>query len=992
MLTDLKAKGNLSLTRTTKALLDYFNNINLHDTSANIPLGDVNTRIVPVFSFLLTSYSKLNWLEFYIGNGKLYVMKNIKDFIEAQINRTSIKYGKNFEFRPRQAIFDEKSKALIDFLKSVYFDEKNFSSWGHSPYYFNSAFSEDRKFKLSGSNMLKFFEIMKEGEFDASINGVKKNVKIIEGRPNFKLDINSIQGGIEISLDMEDDVYYGLDNTFRYFYHKNVIYKVDSNFASYVAPIMKCFSENHTPEILIPEKEAEVFFSNILPSIEKIATVKLDPSLTKSFYREILEKRVYFDKYGNGIKAKIVFKYGELEINPVDNPILKSIPSNEKILLRETAKENKLLSIFKRYGFEKSNDSYVQKNENKIYDFLKGALDEITDLSEVFYSDEFKKISIKNSSKISAGVHVNTQSGLLEMNLQYEDIEPKELMDLLSSYKHKKRYHRLKGGQFISLDSAEFQSTVELIDQLNLSESNIIKKVFELPKYRAMYIDSIAREKECIHIERSNAFKKIVKDISEPQDMEFEIPEGICGKLRDYQKTGFKWLKTLSYYGFGGILADDMGLGKTLQIITLIKSDNQTDKKPSLVIVPTSLIYNWQEEVKKFAPDLSVTIISGTQSDRRKRFNDIKTSDIVVTSYGMIKNDIDQYNDYRFKYCFIDEAQHIKNPNTLNAKTVKQIKANAYFALTGTPIENTLTEIWSIFDFIMPGYLLSHNKFKNKFETPIVKYGDRDALKELGRHIKPFILRRMKKEVLKELPEKIESKMINEMTANQKKIYLAYFMKAKQEFEKEIAQNSFENSRIKIIAILTRLRQICCHPSLFIENYKDGSGKLEMLIELLEDAIDSGHRILVFSQFTSMLALIRNELDSMKVNYYYLDGSISAEERINLVNSFNGGKNNVFLISLKAGGTGLNLTGADMVVHFDPWWNPAVEDQATDRAYRIGQKNAVQVFKLITKDTIEEKIFELQQKKKELIDSVIKPGENFLTKMTEEEIRKLFET
>lgn len=517
------------------------------------------------------------------------------------------------------------------------------------------------------------------------------------------------------------------------------------------------------------------------------------------------------------------------------------------------------------------------------------------------------------------------------------------------------------------------------------------QKVIELPKYRAMYIDSLAREKGVLQIERSSYFKKMVQDVIEPQDMEFELPEGINGTLRGYQKTGYKWLKTLAYYGFGGILADDMGLGKTLQVITLVKSEAESEKRPSLVVAPTSLVYNWQEEVRKFAPDLAVTVLSGAQAGRRERFSEIESADLVITSYGMIKRDIDLYHDYKFKFCFIDEAQHIKNPNTQNAKTVKQIKAGGYFALTGTPVENTLTELWSIFDFVMPGYLLSHHKFTGRFETPIVKNGDKNALKELSRHIKPFILRRMKKEVLKELPEKIESKMTNEMTAEQKKIYTAFVIKAKKEFEEELAANGFENSRIKILAILTRLRQVCCHPGLFIEDYNGGSGKLEMLTELLQNAVEGGHRILVFSQFTSMLTLIKNELDKMKISYHYLDGSTSAEERMKLVNTFNGGEKEIFLISLKAGGTGLNLTGADMVVHFDPWWNPAVEDQATDRAYRIGQKNTVQVFKLITKDTIEEKIFELQQKKRELIEAVIKPGENFLTKMTETELRKLFE-
>ena len=989
---NIKSVKDSALTGSTKALFDFFTNVNAGVNAPTATSGLINTRVVPTFHFSIITGQKKNWLEFSIGSERLYVMQNIQSFIESILTNSQLSYSKNFIFDPARCVFDENSKQLVNLMKGAYIDEKNISTNSYYSFYYNSAFSEKRNFRMSNTSVMKFFEIMKDETFDVSINGQKiKNCRIIEGRPDFKLTVATLENGLKAELDLEGDVYYGLDSDFNYFYHKNAIYKVDVLFSKYIAPLMKCFNENKKSQILIPKAEIHGFVSAVLPELEKVAKVKMDDSLTKNFYREELEKQVYFDKYGDGIGAKVSFKYGDDLINPSDDTANKEITKDGKNLLREIPDENRVVNIFKRYGFETRKGMYVQKDQDKSYDFLLEGLEEIRGLCEVFYSDEFKNISIKNSGKVTAGVRVNTGTGLLEMNIEYQDIEPKELMDLLASYKLKKRYHRLKAGHFIPLDSSEFQSTAELIEQLNLTHSDIKKKVIELPKYRAMYIDSLAREKEGLHIERSSNFKKMVQDVSEPQDMEFELPDGINGNLREYQKIGYKWLKTLSYYGFGGILADDMGLGKTLQIITLVKSENSIDKRPSLVIAPTSLVYNWQEEVKKFAPDLSVTVLSGTQSGRRERFEEIKKCDIAVTSYGMVKRDIELYQEYNFRYCFIDEAQHIKNPSTQNAKAVKQIRAGGYFALTGTPVENTLTELWSIFDFVMPGYLLSHNKFMSRFETPIVKNSDKEALKELGRHIKPFILRRMKKEVLKELPEKTESKMINEMSNEQKKIYTAYMMKAKKEFEEELSTNGFENSRIKILALLTRLRQVCCHPGLFIEDYNGGSGKLEMLMEILEDAIEGGHRILVFSQFTSMLALIKTELNGMKMKYHYLDGSTSAEERINLVNSFNDGENDIFLISLKAGGTGLNLTGADMVVHFDPWWNPAVEDQATDRAYRIGQKNAVQVFKLITKDTIEEKIFELQLKKKELIDAVIKPGENFLTKMNEEEIRKLFD-
>lgn len=974
--------------QSTRDLLTYFNTAQVESRGE---VSQKTTKIEPTYCFLLVGDKKISWVEFNIGNEKTYVMKDIKKFMEAVYGGYPVEYGKNFTFKPREAVFDDRSRAIFDFIKEIYIDDKQQANWGYysSP---NWAVSNERKLKLNNSNLLKFLEIMENRSFNMRINNDKiAGVKIIAGRPHVKLDVQGVTNGLKLQLDLEDDVYYGLDTDFKYVYHNANIYKPDEIFSKNVLPLMRCFSENKIPEIRIPASEVPGFFSTVLPAFEKIAEVHVDTSLTEKFYREPLEKQVYFDRFGPGVKARIVFKYGEMLINPADAAQAESGVADARILLRATVEENKVLSVFDRHGFEKSNGVYTQVDEDVTYNFLKEGLPELLELAEVFYSDDFKNIKIYHTGRIAAGVKLNTGTDLLEMTLQYENTDPQELIELLSAYKLKKKYHRMKNGAFIPLDSAQFQNAAELVEQLGISDADIRKKVIQLPKYRAMYLDSLAREAVDFHIERNSAFKKMVQDISEPQDMEFAIPDGIQGKLRDYQKTGFKWLKSLSYYGFGGILADDMGLGKTLQIITLILSEKSEENMPSLVIAPTSLVYNWQEEIRKFAPSLSVKVITGQQVERLELLKDVDASDVVVTSYGMMKRDIELYETREFKYCFIDEAQHIKNPNTLNAKAVKRIKAKGYFALTGTPIENTLTELWSIFDFLMPGYLLTHNKFTTRYEKPIVKNADNKALIDLGRHIKPFILRRMKKDVLKELPEKIESKMSNEMTSEQAKIYTAYLMKARKEFEQEISDNGFQKSQIKILSIITRLRQICCHPSLFIENYTGGSGKLDMLLELLEDALAGGHRILLFSQFTSMLALIKEALDAKKTQYHYLDGSTKAEERMRLVNSFNAGENDIFLISLKAGGTGLNLTGADMVIHYDPWWNPAVEDQATDRAYRIGQKNVVQVFKFITKGTLEEKIFDLQQKKKALIDTVIKPGENFLTKMSETEIRKLFE-
>ncbi len=985
------AAPQLSMTRETRAMLDFFQNVSLDDNAGKVPAPAL-VRLVPNYSFRLYNTKQINQLDFTIGTDRLYVLRDIPQFILAMHTKQDILFGKNFTFKPDEAVFDDISAALLGLLKNVYDEENQRSAWSlhtFSGTHANSAFSESKFMKLTNASLLHFFNIMGTQPFAAAIQDqVVDRLRIQTGRPPLSLDVKDREGGLCLSLSTADKVY-GLDADCHYIFCQNTIYHVDALFASYLKPLLLCFAENRKPEINIPTATASEFMSGVLPVLATVADITIAAAVYHKFHKEQLEKRVYFDKCGEGISAKIEFCYGPVIINP-GSAAENSPDATGKWLLRSIHQERELLNIFRQHNFIWSFGQLVLPDADSVYTFLQLGLPKLQTLAEVFYSDAFKAVKIQPAGRISAGVRINTQTDMLEFSLQLEDLSPKDLIKLVSAYKLKKKFHRLPSGAFIPLDSSEFQATAKIISELGLRPADIERRLAVLPKHRALYLDTLARETPDLAIERSSNFKRMVQDIREPQDVEYTIPLGLKGNLRDYQKTGFRWLKSLAHYGLGGILADDMGLGKTLQVITLVLSEKGSAGEPSLVIAPTSLVYNWQEEISKFAPELKAIVISGQPEERLEQLKDIVSADFVITSYGLIRRDVELYTQTTFKFCILDEAQHIKNPNTLSAKSVKRLKAKSYFALTGTPIENTLTELWSVFDFLMPGYLRTHKAFTGKFEIPIVRNDDQQALAELGRHIRPFILRRMKKAVLKELPEKIECKMVSEMTKEQTRLYAAWLLKAQTEFETEVSANGFEKSQIKILALLTRLRQICCHPALFIDNYQGGSGKLDMLQELLQDAVGSGHRILLFSQFTGMLALIRNQLAAMGINYFYLDGATKADERLKLVNTFNAGHHEVFLISLKAGGTGLNLTGADMVIHYDPWWNPAVEDQATDRAHRLGQKNSVQVFKLIAKNTIEEKIYLLQQKKKELIDTLIKPGENFLTKMSESEIRDLF--
>lgn len=939
-------------------------------------------RLVPACHLQVTYQKVTAWLEFTIGRTRQYVLKGVEDFLQSILFEQRIVYGKEFVLEPPQAVFDEISQRLMEMMLSAYEDERSMK-WGYSA----SGVAVQKKFMLAPSNLARFFTIMQEETFVLSVNGRRAETVHLEvGRPPIRIALKEDFGKGRISIG--EDALLNLDPKFQYIlYNGAVIYKVDPEFSACVKPLIQCLKEENGAEIAIGKEEVPEFFSTILPELEKVAPVKVDVMFMENFEILPLNPSIYLDREDDGIQARISFSYGERTLNPA---VLEDEASKRdgKYLIRDAALEKQILFVFRQYGFAVEGDAYVQRDEEKSYDFLADALPKLADCAEIYYAEGFGNKEIKRMRHITAGIRINDEN-MLEMSLVQADFNLGELMEILSSYRLRKRYHRLKDGTFIPLEEEELETIADFMDQFSWKPGKAEETV-KIPLAKAVYLDTLARDTQGLQLERSTAFKKMVQDIKEPMDVEAAVPESLRTVLRDYQKTGFKWLTTLARYGLGGILADDMGLGKTLQVIAFLLAEKPAARLPSLIVMPTSLLYNWLEEIERFAPELKAVVVSGTQPERAEKLGALEGTVIVLTTYNLLKRDIELYKALRFQYCFLDEAQHIKNPGTQNAKTVKQLKTQGYFALTGTPIENTLTELWSIFDFLMPGYLFTHQAFKRRFELPIVKNADRRAAKELHRYIAPFVLRRLKREVLKELPDKTESKMLGEMTEQQAKLYAGYFVQAQKEFEEELEKHGFARSQIKILSILTRLRQICCHPSLFLEDYMGGSGKLDMLREVVEGAVESGHRILIFSQFTSMLAILRDELTGMGIAYDYLDGQTPSLERMRLVKSFNSGETPVFLISLKAGGTGLNLTGADMVIHYDPWWNPAVEEQATDRAYRLGQKKNVQVLKFIMKDTIEENIFKLQQKKKGLIDQMIQPGETFVSKLSEEELRALF--
>jgi SNF2 family DNA or RNA helicase len=583
-------------------------------------------------------------------------------------------------------------------------------------------------------------------------------------------------------------------------------------------------------------------------------------------------------------------------------------------------------------------------------------------------------------SKVSLGISVS--DGLLQLDLDTGEFPAAELEDLYQSLLLRRKYHRLRDGRYLTLDGSAYETMAELAHIAQLTPQELADGKATMPAFRALYLDSVVGGNENIEVRRNNQFRAMVRQFKTVGDNDYEIPAAQRAVLRPYQKLGFRWLKTLESCHFGGILADDMGLGKTLQMITYFASVYLDQTLPSLIVCPASLVFNWADEFARFAPDLPVRLITGTAAERREALAQPLAGTILVTSYDLLKRDVELYRPVEFYCCILDEGQFIKNQSTQASKAVKQINCRQRYVLTGTPIENRLSELWNLFDFLMPGYLFTHNRFVEKLEKPIAKKGDEVARQQLAKLVKPFILRRLKGDVLKELPPKMERDWRIQLSEEERKVYLAAV---------HAIRHGEVGGKLEILTALTRLRQICCDPGLCYENYEGPTSKLDACVDLCSTLAENGHQILLFSQFTSMLDRLRERLETAHITTFTLQGSTPKEKRAQLVKQFNSGGAQVFLISLKAGGTGLNLTAADVVIHYDPWWNRAVQDQATDRAHRIGQQASVQVYKLIAKDTIEEKIQELQQRKTALMDVLDQDGSADLASLSREELLELLE-
>lgn len=959
-----------------------------------IKIGDTNIKVEP--KIIYDKFGKELKVEFKIGTSKqMYRLRNLTEFYDNMIKGNSYKYGAKLEFVHHIENFCPNSKPLVDFILKHAEIIKYVNNNSNNGYRYYGRMLNEGSITLTESSLDEIFEILKNTTIIIEKDYISEEIKLSEENPDIKFDLEKInEKEYKLTCNIETynsyEIFEGKEYT--YFLTKNKLYRCTKQYKETTLKLLEVFRKNYTREIKFNKEYMSQFFSIVLPKVKK--DIKLDTIDGQEIERYMPQKlgvKVFLEfNKKNYIIAQVKFNYGNEEFNPInENP---NIPRN---ILDEADS----LNLFRKTGFmlDRKNAVFVLANDEKIYNFLSEDISMYMKKFEVLATDEFKEKQIKQPKINSLGVRI--ENNLLTVDLDGFNFDKLELKEILQKYKLKKKYHRLKDGTFFTLEENEDMNFIEnLILGGDVEYKDITSNTIQLPIYRSLYLNRILNKIKNTQIKKDINYNNIVNSIEDKSNINnLEVPKQLENILRPYQEIGYKWLKSIDEYKFGGILADDMGLGKTLQIIAIILNyinSNEKNKKPIMVVCPSSLSLNWKNEIEKFAPSIQTLVISGNASERERQINSIYKYEVIITSYDLLKRDINTYKDlnYEFRYIVADEAQYIKNSNTQNAKAIKQIKAETKYALTGTPIENSLSELWSIFDFLMSGYLFSYRKFKELYESPIIKDNDEQAMKKLKMLIEPFILRRTKKEVLTELPDKTVTILNNEMDEEQQKIYITYLDRARTELKEEIETNGLENSRIKVLALLTRLRQICCHPSLFIDNYKGEASKLNQCLEIVKDAILSGHKILLFSGYTSMFDIIEKELKKENIKYFKLTGQTKVNNRVELVEEFNNNSEiKVFLISLKAGGTGLNLTGADMVIHYDPWWNISAENQATDRAYRIGQKNNVQVYKLITKNSIEEKIYELQEKKAKLIDNVLDTKASFINKLSKEDIMKLFE-
>ena len=910
-----------------------------------------------------------------IGEDRLYVVKNIPELINAMETGTPISFGKGFEFRPEWMRFSKDDLRILKHLRaltvSYAYGDTTLRGSELRLIYLPSLYADQI---LNELETVPFRIMHEDGTWfvNESIPEVFLPLRFVMEMTPRGLTVTATLPETLVPVNREGG------------------YILMDGKVCRVSPIQRellwILWDHRTENTCVMDyalKDTSAVVGEILPYLKNRGAVELSHDLEKRMVRVPLKASAYLDREGNGIRGEIHFRYGEAELNPfVPEREKIALDKGEKLLLRDAEAEKNVLGILEDAGFRVRKGNVILSGSDAIFGFVNEGLGKLGQCCEVFFSTEFRRI-IPRRPVLTGSVRLRETH--LELMLHADGEPIPEVMALMEALSRKKNYFRLTDGRFLDLtELGVWQETAEVLYEAGLQDGNDLNRDYmTLRSYRACYLENLLKD-PALALTGTEELTALAESMA---DGGASIPDPqVNTELKPYQMHGYRWLRTMDRMRMGGILADDMGLGKTVQIIALLQSTRENGRT-SLIVAPTSLTYNWYSEIRRFAPDLSAVVLNGTAEQREhviRHICDAGDVDVLITSYPLIRRDVELMADYRFRFVILDEAQHIKNAGSVAAAAVKKLDADTRFALTGTPMENGVGELWSLFDFVLPGYLPGYASFMRRYQEG--ENGD-----DLRRRIQPFLLRRLKQDVLTELPEKMETVLTAAMTPEQEKVYQASMMRIRPRIESMLGQGALQKNRMEVLAAITELRQICCHPSLVLSGYTGTSGKQELLAELLPAAVERGHRILLFSQFTGMLKILRKQLSESGYSTMYLDGETPADERLQLTETFNLGKTDIFLISLRAGGYGLNLTGADLVIHYDPWWNPATEEQATDRAYRIGQTKDVQVIRLVTGQSIEEQVVELGLRKKALFDRLITPGEASFEGMSEQDIRALFE-
>ncbi|UNV68061.1 DEAD/DEAH box helicase [Streptococcus oralis] len=864
-----------------------------------------------------------------VDSQKYYVIRDIPLFLKVLVHRKPYMIGKYYENDLSWDAFDTASQDVLTFLCGL----------------IEEGLSQDLFFPNQGRHLffpLTFFEQgvellmnLEDSYFEHQITSYE-NLLFHDLDPEANLFSFSVKEypdyfEMEISESERVNVFYGGAVLFR----KGNLYLLNPKQISLLKEIKELPQEERGRKCLQFDNSDRDRLAACLPLFGQLGTVSAPERLQIRPFSPIF----YFDREDDGrIRLDIQFDYGDVKVTSRQQ--LEQLPFSSDAVL-----ENQLFQVCLGAGFEADFQSWRQAlKPEAVYSFFHHTIPAFEKLGQFFLSDEMNQLYSVQAPQ----VQIESKGGLLEIQFDFQGIAQEEIDQALKALTSNQDFYISSSDQVYFFD----EETKQI--RQNLQELGVELKdgSFQARKSLAYSLSQLFEGRNRISF--SEEFQHLAHDLTHPED----FPLGdirVQASLRDYQEKGVRWLQMLYHYGFGGILADDMGLGKTLQTIAFLTSQVTEDSRV-LILAPSGLIYNWADEFRKFAPQLDLAVVHGLKANREAILSE--NHQIYVTSYATFRQDSELYQEMAFDFLFLDEAQVMKNAQTKIAQSLRQFVVPAVFALSGTPIENHLGELWSIFQIVLPGLLPSKKEFMKLPADRVAQF------------IKPFVMRRKKEEVLTELPDLIEVVYKNELEDQQKAIYLAQLQQMRDRLA-QVTDQEFQRSRVEILSGLMRLRQICDTPALFMDDYQGASGKLDSLRDLLLQVADGGHRVLIFSQFKGMLEKIEKELPDLGLTSFKITGSTPAHDRQEMTKAFNQGERDAFLISLKAGGVGLNLTGADTVILVDLWWNPAVEAQAIGRAHRMGQEQMVEVYRLITKGTIEEKIQELQEQKKHLVSQVL---------------------